>query len=475
MARTSVAAVILCAIAACAGAQVMTEAQTVVDAFPTEEAVSELASLTEQYRAGDWIALQRSCRSIIGRVAKIAPDGAASLLNVKRDYVAVMWVDADPLGDARLMRVVVHDPTPELFSSDLSGGALYELLLARTEAGRFTSVYSSTRDKNPIEDLRPAFAQAVAGPMFAAFAAQAGPLYADKGPGGTAQGPSTPTLCATIKRVALPFERATVKLNAVASDPWFDADGVAADAADLAARIRFEDVPLSECGREHAEKLAEHLGALVKKCGGKNLAECQILLDEGLGTAYKESLDACAGKGAPSASDLQALRKVDERFRAFLTSSLTSMTNVELGQTFHIRPLTRMTFGAGSAVLLSARLSQPRVTLEDGKLVADPLSRAVAMVHVNWTPWGYREDAPRRSWAERVRVQIGTALTPNFGPVLGVNLLLARGIGVSGGLAVLFLKSARPEEIGAAPANPKDPYRLGIATAPYVGITYNFK
>jgi hypothetical protein len=70
---------------------------------------------------------------------------------------------------------------------------------------------------------------------------------------------------------------------------------------------------------------------------------------------------------------------------------------------------------------------------------------------------------------------MGTTLTPDFGLMLGGNALLARGIGVSGGLAVLFAKGATEDEIGAAPVNSKDPFRLSVATAPFLGITYNYK
>jgi hypothetical protein len=40
---------------------------------------------------------------------------------------------------------------------------------------------------------------------------------------------------------------------------------------------------------------------------------------------------------------------------------------------------------------------------------------------------------------------------------------------------VLFGKGARGDEVGSKPADPKEPFRLSIATAPFIGISYTYK
>jgi hypothetical protein len=79
------------------------------------------------------------------------------------------------------------------------------------------------------------------------------------------------------------------------------------------------------------------------------------------------------------------------------------------------------------------------------------------------------------SAAERFRPFFGAALTPDFGPAAGLNVLLVRGIGVTAGVALLFGTGADADEIGKAPSQPEDPYKLSIARAAFVGISYTYK
>jgi hypothetical protein len=97
------------------------------------------------------------------------------------------------------------------------------------------------------------------------------------------------------------------------------------------------------------------------------------------------------------------------------------------------------------------------------------------MAFVNWSPGGYDEKNPSIEGAERVRLLIGAALTPDFGPAAGINVLLVRGIGLTAGAAYLFGTGADASDIGSKPAHPEDPYRIAAARAAFVGIAYNFK
>ena len=126
--------------------------------------------------------------------------------------------------------------------------------------------------------------------------------------------------------------------------------------------------------------------------------------------------------------------------------------------------------------MFKPHLSKPRVKLDDaGTLVADPLNRVMTMAFVNWSPRGYDAESTRVSKAERTRLFFGAALTPDFGTVIGANVLIARGIGITVGVAMLFGKGATKEEIGAPPANSQDAYRLTVSSALFTGISYNYK
>jgi hypothetical protein len=97
------------------------------------------------------------------------------------------------------------------------------------------------------------------------------------------------------------------------------------------------------------------------------------------------------------------------------------------------------------------------------------------MAFVNASLAGYDSEDPHISVAERFRPFFGAALTPDFGPAFGVNVLLVRGIGIAAGGAVLFGKGAERSDIGKEPPAPDDPYKLSVARAVFVGISYNYK
>jgi hypothetical protein len=113
--------------------------------------------------------------------------------------------------------------------------------------------------------------------------------------------------------------------------------------------------------------------------------------------------------------------------------------------------------------------------LKDSVIAADPLNRVMTTAYVNLSPRGYNPESATMSIHERIRPMFGVAMTPDFGVVFGVNVLIVRGIGVNGGLGILFAKGAPQEAIGRPPEDSTDPFKLSIVRAPYVGISYNYK
>jgi hypothetical protein len=94
---------------------------------------------------------------------------------------------------------------------------------------------------------------------------------------------------------------------------------------------------------------------------------------------------------------------------------------------------------------------------------------------VNVSLAGYDGENPRISVAERFRPFFGAALTPDFGPAAGINVLLVRGIGIAAGGAFLFSKGAERADLGKEPPAPDKPYKLSVARAVFVGISYSYK
>lgn len=451
-------------VAAGARAQVATVATTVAGPFDTKRPTTELDVLTTHYNGGDWAGLQRAAVTFVTTLAAASPEPVKSALDPHKNHIALMWVGRNAFGETLLMRFIVHMPPGELFSPDLPGlhdgssQGFFELLLTRAREGESVSVYASTRQNDPFLEGLGAFVEKVATPLFATFSAIAGRA------GATRETVAPSTITATVKRVALPFKRASVTMKAVVRDPWFDSAAFTRGLAPLAARISFDDVPYSDCGRKFAAAVAKELSTPPSQCGVAPFNECQQAFDTKLTTVRAANLPSC---------EAATVNAVDQKFRTYVKSSVTS--SVEQQLTFKNRPLTRFAFGSGAGVLLAAKLTDPRVALKDGILRADPLDRVMTTAYVNVSPRGYNPESATMSIHERIRPMFGVAMTPDFGVVAGANVLLVRGIGINAGLAILFAKGAEKDQIGKAPEDSTDPFKLSFARAPYIGISYNYR
>jgi hypothetical protein len=156
--------------------------------------------------------------------------------------------------------------------------------------------------------------------------------------------------------------------------------------------------------------------------------------------------------------------------------STSLLTTVQSDVTLKNRPLGRFSFGLMEAVALWAKLDDPRVKLtDDGTLVADTLPRLLTAVTFNGAFRGYDEDALTATPPEQWRWFGGAAIAPDFGAVGGISYMPVRGLAFNVGAGLLFTKSADAADIGAAPKDARDPFRLGVARVVFVGASYVFK
>jgi hypothetical protein len=462
-----------------AAAQVPTLAAKVCEPYLVPAGgLREPDNLTKLYNSGNRDQLQERARAIIAAAkARASADCDRKLLDYKVNYIVVTWIGYDPLKDKpQLMRAIVHQPATAAHMLDLPGigvedsnPKLVELFVSRDKGASLVSLYTSTREENPVTSQLPAFVQAVAGPLFGTVAAisrtRAGVMVTQE---------EVPVAFAvTIQRVGLPFRRASIRLQANARDS-VDALKFGTALTTLATAVKFKEAAYSDCARAFADMVADGLKTRGIKalCGeqGADPLACIKAFDAFLNDAYKTSVAAC---GAVN-DDVNAMQNVDQKFRDFITAG--SSASADLDVTFHNRPLTHWSFGAGSAVVAKASLTKPRVQLDgSGKLQADPLTRVMTMAFVNWSPAGYDEQADYATPSERWRLFFGAALTPDFGAVGGLNVTIVRGIGITCGAGLLFAKGAEPGEIGSAPASSTDAFRLAVARTVFAGISYNFK
>lgn len=512
-------------------AQVSTVPTKVLDKPPIDigRDTKVLDDLTVLYNGGNWSKLRKEATSLLESTAKaVDPPPVPTdpptrpkysdeerkkikeAVDTTRHYVIVTWIGTDAFGKRFLPRIVVHNKTTkketaprtppavssntagkdddedddsvEPFPTDLPGvgvdddEAVYEVFFSRGTRGRIAEVYASTRDKDPFVEQLPAFIQAIAAPLFNVVGVLRGSVRTR--PDVERRATPDETIAATVARVGLPFERATIKWKAMAKEP-VTLEAFTKSLADAAVALKFTDVPNSACGKELVDKDVEVLGTAVGgvQCRGddeKATADCTKAIDEALKKAYDEKKEKCGG-GAPTKDDIADLDAVDKKIRAFVTANLTATAEADV--TFKNRPDTHFSLGAGSGVITHATLTLPRVVVDkEEKLAADPMPRVLTLAFVNWNPWGYDSESDRITWQERTRLFFGATLTPDFGVTAGGNILLVRGVGIIAGSALTFAKGANKDQIGKAPAEPEKPYTISYGQVKlFVGISYNFK
>ena len=481
------------------------EAQTPSTATPLAPAFSAgcqansvLDTLTLRYNQGDWSAFQREARALLDALrgaSTTAPAGGtpppaatgctapASLppsarlaLDYRANHVALVWIGADALGKTQLMRAVVHWPEPSAYSADLPGVVgLTEVFVAGSISARAASLYTSTAETSPFAEQLPAFVQALFGPLSTTVAGILGGVTGGAGARSFSPAPKPPHLAVTISSVVLSLERASIRLQMQAKDlarveEFTDAIGR------LGTTLLFDGAGRSNPARTQISTLVGELPVVAAaNCAAAESSapaplECRKKLDELIKSAYDTAM-----AGTPSNADGDAIEEVDHQFRALVVTALS--TSAELDMTFKNRPLTHFAFGAGAAVMAYASVNRVRAKVDDnsGSLVSDPLPRVMTLAFVNWSPGGYDEASPKLTTRERFRGFFGAALTPDFGIVGGINVLLQRGIGIVVGAGALFGKGAEAEDIGKPPAASEDPFKLAVGRTVFVGISYNYK
>jgi hypothetical protein len=496
MIKAILAAFVLTLTAEQVEAQIPSTATPLAPAFAAGCAAQPvLDELTLRFNQGDWPAFQREARALLDALRRPAPAGggaspaspaatcaspatlpaaAVSALDYTTRHVALVWIGADALGRTQLMRAIVRSPEPPAYSADLPGVAgLTEVFVAGSVSARAASLYISTPEDDPFAGQLSAFVQALFTPLAATVGGILGRVTGRSEARVFEAAVEPPQLGVTISGVVLPVARASIQLTAKARDLVTVVEFTDA-VAEVGTKLRFNGAGRSNAARAQIDTLVDQLPEVASEncaaAGGASPSSvsCRGALDMLIKSAYDAAV-AVAG------ADTSTIDEVDREFRALALDALS--TNAELEVTFKNRPLTHFAFGAGSAVMGYARLNRVRATLDDGSgsLASDPLPRVMTMAFLNWSPGGYDEASATVSRHERTRVFFGAALTPDFGIVGGVNVLLQRGIGLIGGAGFLFGKGAEADEIGTPPAATADPFKLAISRTAFVGISYNFE
>jgi hypothetical protein len=474
--------------------QVQVSPATVAGPIQIGATVADLAALDLAFRTGDFALAEKQAGDLIvaartavqgdatvaalwarlDRAKETGPKGAlADALDPKKNIIAVVWVSEDVPGKLvvrrlHLPRVANHRNALDLPGvSAASGKSLYEFFVAADRLSVLRSGYTFTREESEVAAQLPAFAERIAGPLFTLVSALRS--AEDVAPRARASAWVSSHVFATITRVTVPYSRASVQWTARAVVPMAERE-FRERAEALASKWRLVNAPHSPAAADFAADLAttvvEVAGSQVCWTESSDGAKCLKAFADQLTAHYDNATNPGLSK--------EDKNNIDADFRRFVFE--LKPLEVETQAAFRNIPPIRATLGVAAGVVLKDWPKDTRVDLSDGMLVADPMRSQLAMVTVNWTPWGYDADAFHVSRAERFRLFGGAVLTPDFGVGVGGAVLLARGLAINAGVAWLFFRAPDDKsQVGGPPADPQDPFSLGYTTAVILGVSYNFK
>lgn len=496
-----------------------------------------LAALTRIHQSGDGTRLNNLAVELIETLSCEAeffdlPDGSGKAcpgsrtrrgLNLTADYVSLVWAGADFSGKRTVYRIFARRGLTDPYNATLPGlGAeskdarLYELFLSAEPSAEQASLWVFSRQPDPLEAQAPAFVAAATGPLFSSLAKLTG-TFDFRRFSTDVQLKSTEerrvldrpepaaTVTAQLATLEPPLHRAKVKITDVVRQPVPVSDFLR-QTRDLVSRMQFVDVRDAVCAKALAVQLASEAetvaGGAWCTSGGTTEEKCRAAFDEKFRAALKSegltceatvrSEAAAANEARPPDRRLDAkalaadtdkrldqnekgMQQVDTELRKLVASQQQERLTADSSVTN--TPLTHWTFGALTSFAFQASANQPRVKVgNDGKLVADPLGRQMALVVVNYSPKGYDSERRPMSRSERFRPFLGVVATPEFGVAVGFSIGVWRGVGVNVGKALLLIPSpSGSDQIGLPPSNPTDAFGVGHAYPWFVGASYNFK
>lgn len=453
----------------------------------------------------------------------------------QRDWYSIVLGTVDTNDEPLVLRYLVHDPIPYAYATTLPGvpaeardavgskvlasgtPRLVQVFLAASGTLTLQTRIQVTESTDPVREQVADVVKAVFDPV-AIVPLLKGLVAPSSGPAAAAADPRP--VFASVSRVFPPFSRAEYKYSDVMRAPAIlDADKAillrdkfdlhmetyikSAESAEKAATdaIKTEEAVVKDPAATAVQKsragerrvaaeatavqraqelaLATELAAGAKAylstqqekdCGPVAYSEsCWLNLKSRLNT-IKEGFCLKPGQNSfcqGERDDLLLLRfkEIGEAPKTVNTAATSTMTAV---------PYQRVSFGAVSAYIAGATSKKDRVKVDGGKVVADPLGRALTAIVVN-IHGRFNPKAPSMEKAERIRVFTGLILTPNLGITAGIGYGFLRNLSVNAGYGLLVVPTLREgDALDQPPSDGKRPFRVGAAHTLMLGFGYKF-
>jgi len=453
--------------------------------------------------------------------------------NYARDWYLIVLATVDRDDQPLIIRYLLHDPLPYAYTTatvgvpseprdirgtkvnDASTPRLVQAFLAPKKALSLETRIQVTETADPLQEQIADVAKAVFDPSVIV------PLL--KGlipPSSRAAAPSSTRgpIFASISRIFPPYERAEYKYTDVIRAPaMLDADKAlllrdkfdgqveaalkaaegaekaAADATKAELEIRNSTTATAQekaravARRDSAVATASSRVQELDLARALSASASNYLLEQrdkdcspalyretcwsGLGLSLKTAKETfCLERTTfcmENRADLVLLRfgEVGQPPKTTTSSTSTTVTGI---------PFQRLTFGTLGAYVAGASAPKDRVKVDGGKVVADPIGRAMTSVVLNFHP-RFNPKAPRMETGERWRGFIGAVLTPNLGISVGAGYGFLRNLSINAGYALLVIPTLRDgDTIDAAASDGTRPFRAGAAHVGFVGLGYKF-
>jgi hypothetical protein len=444
---------------------------------------ADLRGASANFIGGHWKQFSADATTLLKKIP-------GNRIDLRRDYVLLVWADTPPTAeDPVLLSAILHEPSGEPYSHVIPGlvgsnrPKLIEVFVTDNPKPSIESRYVSKPLPHPLLTQVPDVVDKFLGPLFTRLAANAplGLTATPPPPPKLANEPPPPDLWTLVRDVELPEARAGVEAKISVSLPVSATRTLADMEADLRQR-----------GHAITSAQGDALGAAVLLMqGAVERRECEGPPRACRTTLHTAVTDALAPRVNNPRNDgqRQDLRSLEAALHAAVDGFKPNVVSGDVA--LENSPLMHLGFGLLSAFMARSSGDSQRAKVDTNKIAADPLPRALQLVVLNWSPWGYQEKTMRR-WSPRafVRPFAGVVFSPDIGIGTGVSLMVLSNLGVNVGYARLFIST--PEEglqIGAdlservtegGPFKYSDdlrrgPLKAGRLDAVFLGVSYNFK
>jgi hypothetical protein len=382
-------------------------------------------------------------------------------------------------GRDEMLNLLLHDKTHS-HSTKLnwsSSSYLCQVLLTYSPEADIATAYVSTLQPNPLRSAVPAFAQKLQIPeLLSALHASETKRLADS------RIAAKPLFWAVISEVDLPYSRASLEVTDVLKEPS------SPDLTELSKAARKEGALLGArqglfCpeAASLADRFPGEISAFkwrsdgcsseARCCDEDKPKSCWDRLEAATANLYSNSV---SGRGlAPEC--IRAILEIDGLFRALVDRG--NADKLTATSKYTMAPLTHLGLGLMTGSFLKVRGDSARVTVDQGRLAADPLTGTAALAILDIHPVGYDADRDEMSTSEQFRLFCGVGLG-------GSQLTLAAGLGFApfrkvrglsinaGGALVRINTLPSGKALGDPPGDTG--FAHGWARAFLLGLAFNF-